>query len=63
MRARDRAKHQDNDGKDGAGRERVAQQSQRDIAAGQALRHDSRADHGGEQEGRAEKFGHRPLRE
>ena len=62
MRARDRPKDQDQDHQDRAGRQRVAEQRKREIAAGQALGHDPGAHHRGEQERRAERFRDQPAR-
>ena len=50
-------KHRDQDDEDGAGRQRVAEQRERDVSAGQLLGHDAGADDGREQESGAERFG------
>ena len=57
MRAGQRPEDQDQHDQNRAGRQRVAQERQRDVTAGKLLRHDAGADHGGEQERRAERFG------
>ena len=57
MRARDRTEDQDQHHQDGAGRQRVAEQRERDVSAREPLRHDAGADDGREQEGRAERLG------
>ena len=57
MRARQRTEYQDQHHQHRAGRQRVAQQRQRDVTARELLRHDAGADHGGEQERRAEPLG------
>ena len=63
MRARHRPKDQDEDGQHRAGRQRVAEQGERHVPAGQPLGHDAGADHRGEQQGGAERFGERALAE
>jgi len=62
MRAGQRAEHEDEHAQHGAGRQGVAQQGERAVTAGEALRHDAGADHRGEQECRAQKLRDRPLR-
>ena len=57
MRARERAERENENGEDRAGRQRVAQQRQRVVTAGKALRHDAGADDRGEQEGGAQTLG------
>ena len=56
MRARERAEDQDQHHQDRAGRQRVAQQRERDVTARELLRHDAGADHGREQERGAERL-------
>ena len=56
MRARDRAEDGDQHDEDGAGRQRVAEQRERDVLR-QRLGHDAGADDGGDQQRRAERFG------
>ena len=55
MRARDRPEDGDQHHEDRAGRQRVAEQRQRDIL-GQGLRHDAGADDGRDQQRGAERF-------
>src|SRR5262249_32330691 len=61
VRTRNRAEDENQHDEDRAGRDGVAEQRQRDVTARELLRHDSRADHGGQQERRAEPFGGKPL--
>ena len=49
MCSRKRTKYQDQNGENRSGRKRVAEEGKRIITAGELLRHDARADHGGEQ--------------
>ena len=56
MRARNRPERQNECDERCAGRERVGQQRDRDVAAGQPFAHDAGADDGGQQERRAERF-------
>jgi hypothetical protein len=55
MRARYRTENGDQNHKDGAGRQRIAEQRQRRIL-GQRFGHDAGADHGRNQKRRAERF-------
>jgi hypothetical protein len=57
MRARNRPEDIDQDDEAGPGRKRVAEQGDGDVAAREALAHDARADHDGEQEGGSQRFG------
>ena len=62
MRAGYRAEDGDQHHQDRAGRQRVAEQRQRDIL-GQGFRHDAGADHGRDQQRRAERFGREAARQ
>ena len=55
MGAGDRPQHGDQHDEDGAGRQRVAEQGQRDVL-GQRLGHDAGPDHGRDQDSRPERF-------
>lgn len=61
MRAGDGGEYGDQHEQDRARRHRVGEQCHRDIAARQRLRHHARADHGGEQEERAQRLRAQPL--
>ena len=63
MRARYRAEGQDQRDERAARRDRVGEQRQRDVSAGEPLGHDAGADHGGEQQRRADRFGGGAARE
>ena len=54
MRAGDRAKRENQRHERGAGGDRICQQRDGHISAGQALAHDSRADYRGHQEKRSQ---------
>jgi len=56
MRAGNRPEYQDEDNEDRAGWYRVAQKRKRDVPVRELLGHDARADHGCQQEGRAQPF-------
>ena len=62
MRAGDRAEDGDQHDQDGARRDRVAEQRERDVV-GQPLGHDAGADDGRDQHGRAERFGGKAARQ
>src|SRR5829696_6427100 len=62
MRARDGPENADEHHEDRAGRQRVAEQRQRDVF-GQSLGHDAGADHGRDQERGPEGFGSEPARQ
>ena len=57
VRARDRPERQDEGDQRGARGERIRQQRDGDVPAGEALAHDAGADHGREQKGRAHRLG------
>ncbi|MNY30687.1 hypothetical protein D3C86_1648080 [compost metagenome] len=61
--ARDRSKRNQQRQQTRAGGQRVAEQRQRGIAIGQPFRADAGADHDGDQQGRADPFGHQPAGE
>ena len=48
---------QDQDDEDGAGGDGVPEQREGDVTAGELLRHDAGADHGGDEEPGAERLG------
>ena len=56
VRARDRRQGKDERQQRAAGRQRVGEERQGQISAGEALRHDAGADDGGEQQGAADAF-------
>jgi hypothetical protein len=58
MRAGDRGEGEDHRDQRAAGSDGVGKESERDVSARQALRHDARADHGDQEERRANALGH-----
>ena len=62
MRTRDRPERGDQHDEDRPRRERVPQQGQGDVAAGEALTHDARADDGCQQQAGAQRLRRDPLR-
>ena len=62
MRARDGPENGDENHQDRAGRQRVAEQRQRDVL-GQGFGHDAGADHGRDQQRGPECFGGEPARQ
>jgi hypothetical protein len=63
MRSRDGAEGEDKRDQGCARRNRVGQQSESYVAHRQTLRHDPRADNGGEQKKCASELRHNPARE
>ena len=63
VRAGEGAEHQDEDREDRSGRQGIAQERKRCVAARELLRHDSGADDGGEQKGGPQPFRERALRQ
>ena len=62
MRSADRAEHLDQDVEAADGGQRVGKQRDRHVAVGQALAHDARADHDGQQERGADCLGKKLAR-
>ena len=60
MGARDRSQDRDYHDENGAGRNRVAEQRDGLVSAREPLGHDAGADHGGDENGRAESLGDEP---
>jgi hypothetical protein len=63
MRARQWTEHQNENREDRAGGECIAEERQCDVSACKALRHDPGANHGGEQERRAQPLAEDALRQ
>src|SRR6185295_14809636 len=63
MCAGERAKHEDEDDENSAGRKRVAQERKRTVTARKLLRHDPGAHDGGQEKGRSQPFAERTLRQ